>query len=337
MTARLGTWIIDPDTGEDTWIYYDELDEDIKTKLFAQPIGGFIFSAEEFKASNITKPKFYIDRWLPERGKIMIYAPAKSGKSFLCMQLAHCLGQGIEFLNMPTQGGKVLYIQFELGEEILRNRLQSTNITYENVFVGTSFTLKLDTKDGQNKLELAVSSVRPNVLILDPLYKAITGDENEATDMRIICDFLDYIIETYLCSVILIHHTGKDKSKGGRGSSVFEDWVDSYISMSSKTEKGSPMKATIKEIFLRHAAALEPYEVTFNKQFEFELDGFKQTIKEKVAEIIRCSTEPTKPKEIFTLKIGSSTSVNNALKELVEEGKIEKIGWGDYQWKRKEK
>jgi KaiC/GvpD/RAD55 family RecA-like ATPase len=296
-------------------------------------VGGFIFKANEFKESNITKPRFYIDRWLPERGKIMIYAPAKSGKSYLCMQIARCIGQGENFIGLKVQQGKVLYIQFELGEEVLRERLRSTGKDYENVWVGTSFVLKLDTKEGQIMLLKAVEATEPQVLILDPLYKGISGDENESTDMRKVCDFLDMLIENFHLSVILIHHTGKDTSKHGRGSSIFEGWVDSYIQMTSSQEDGKGLKATIKEIFLRHAATKPPIKLEFGQDYEFVNSGQTMTVKELVAEVIRCSPEPIEPKDLFDLDIGSNTSIYSALKELVAEEKVVKEGWGKYVWK----
>ncbi|MFH0897647.1 MAG: AAA family ATPase [Candidatus Bathyarchaeota archaeon] len=327
-----GFWIADPDTGEDRFIYYSDL-EDETVQSFIRPVGGFMFPANLFLRSNLPAVPFYVKDWLPKRGKAMLYAPAKSGKSYLCLQVARCIGSGEPFLEIPTTQGTVLYIQFELGEEILQHRLkEETQKDYANVFVGTSFSLKLDKPVGQQYLRTAMDAVEPQVLILDPLYKTIVGDENESHDMMPVCDFLDELIEGYNCSILLIHHTGKDESKRGRGSTVFEDWVDSYLRMKRKSKKGEPLKVEIEPIFLRHAALpLEPIEAVLGTDFEFHRTSGEPTIKEQVDKMGQELGTLT-PKELFEAGIGSNTSVYQALNELVKEGKVNKEERGRYKW-----
>ena len=285
-----------------------------------------------FTLSKLPDVPFYVKDWLPKRGKSLLYAPPKSGKSYLCLQLAHNIGSGLPFLGLPTTKGSVLYIQFELGEEILQARLRQTGKDYDNVFVGTTFSMKLDSKVGQEQLWTALEAVEPSVLILDPMYKAIMGDENESSDVRQILDFLDSVIEGFNCSIFLIHHSGKDLSKRGRGSSVFEDWVDSYIQMKRTSKRGEPLKVKIEPIFLRHAALpADPIEAELGEDFEFHLIDGEPTVKEEVAEFIRAKKE-VNPKDLFEAEIGSNTSVYQALGELVAEGKVNKKGRGVYEW-----
>jgi hypothetical protein len=69
------------------------------------------------------------------------------------------------------------------------------------------------------------------------------------------------------------------------------------------------------------------------KTYEFVNSGKNATVKELVAEVIKCSPEPTEPRDLFDMNIGSNTSIYSALKELVKEEKIEKASWGKYTWK----
>jgi len=326
-----GLWITDPETEEERFVHYWELEEEV-VESFIRPVGGFIFPANLFCHAHLSAVPFYVKDWLPKRGKSLLYAPPKSGKSYLCLQLARCVGSGEEFLGLPTTLGSVLYIQFELGEEILQARLRQTKKEYDNVFVGTSFSLKLDSKVGQQQLMDALDATEPNVLILDPWYKAIMGDENEASDARRVLDFLDSLIEAYNCSIFIIHHAGKDLSKRGRGSSVLEDWVDSYLQMQTISKAGEPLKVKIKPIFLRHAGLPpKPIEALLGEDFEFHVIGESQTVKDKVLDFIQGSVEPVAPVRVFEQGIGSNTSVYKALKQLVEEKKIRKLQWGVYQ------
>lgn len=330
--SNSGFWIVDPDTQQDRFIYYSELEQE-QVQAFIRPIGGFVFPANLFVLSNLPDVPFYVKDWLPKRGKSMLYAPPKSGKSYVCLQLSRCIGCGVDFIGIPTKQGSVLYIQYELGEEILQGRLKQTSKDYENVFVGTTFSMKLDTASGQKQLWRAMEAVEPNVLILDPWYKAILGDENESTDVRKITDFLDSVIEGFNCSILIIHHAGKDLAKRGRGSSVLEDWVDSYIQMQRISPAGQKLKVKIKPIFLRHAQLPpEPIELELGDDFEFCVVGSAPTIKQQVAELIKNASNEIMPASLFAQKIGTNTSVYSALKELVEEGKINKVGRGKYKW-----
>jgi len=328
-----GMWITDPDTGEDRFIFYQDLEAEV-VQSFIKPIGGFIFPANLFCLSTLPDVPFYLKDWLPKRGKSLLYAPPKSGKSYLCLQIARCIGSAEPFLGISTTRGSVLYVQFELGEEILQARLRQTRKDYENVYVGTTFSMKLDSPQGQAQLWRALEATEPSVLILDPLYKAILGDENESTDIRRILDFLDLVIEGFNCSILIIHHSGKDLSKRGRGSSVFEDWVDSYLQMQRTSKSGEPLRVKIKPIFLRHAQLpTEPIAAELGDDFEFFTIGAASSVKQQVADYMKkVKEEAISPAELFSAQIGSNTSVYKALKELVNEKKIVKETWGKYRW-----
>jgi len=332
-----GFWGLDPDTGEEVFIYYQDLEDEI-VQNFIKPVGGFVFPADLFTLSRLPDVPFYVKDWLPKRGKSVIYGPAKVGKSMLCLQISRCIGSAEPFLGIPTVKGSVLYIQFELGEEILQARLKQTGQGYPNVWVGTTFSLKLDTPAGQQQLLKALDAVLPNVLILDPWYKGILGDENEGVEMRRTFDFLDSIIEGYNCSILLIHHAGKDLTKRGRGSSVLEDWVDSYIEMKRASKAGENLRVKLRPIFLRHAPLPdEALEIELGTDFEFHLSKKDPKVKDAVAEFIKGklgTPMPTvSPMQILEEDIGSNTSVYEALKELREEEKIEQVGRGRYQWR----
>lgn len=325
-----GLWIIDPETSEERYVLYSELEAETIRGLI-KPVGGFVFSADLFMRANLPTVPFYVENWLPRRGRCLIYAPAKTGKSYLCLQLSRCVGVGEPFLGLTTVQGTVLYTQFELGEEILRRRLLETGREYSNVWVGTTFSMKLDSEVGQRQLRTAMSAVEPAVLILDPWYKTLRGDENEATDVIRILDFLDELIESFDCSLVIIHHAGKDLSKRGRGSSVLEDWVDSYIQMTRTGTHDETLRVKLKPIFLRHAPLPnEPIEAEL-RNFEFELTNRTSTVKEQVFRFIESANKVVSCSELFSAGIGSNTSVYEALKSLVAESVIEKVRRGEYK------
>jgi RecA-family ATPase len=285
--------------------------------------------------SKLPEVPFYVKDWLPKRGKSMLYGPRKTGKSYLCLQLARCIGSGEDFLGLPTRQGKVLYVQFELGEEILQHRMrEETKKDYADVFVGTDFSMKLDKEVGKQRLWRALEAVEPDVLILDPKIKMISGDENVAHDMQVVCDYLDGLIEAFHCSIFVMDHSGKDITKGGRGSNVWEGWVDSYLEMKRTSKRGEQLKVKITPMALRHASLPpNPIEAELGDDFEFHLIGETMTVKKQVLEFIQKAKREVEPAHIFAKRIGSNTSVYKALKQLVEEDLVEKTGRGAYRAK----
>ena len=330
--SRQGFWVTDSELEEERFIYYDELETE-HLQSFIKPIGGFVFDANLYMMKTLPPTPFYIENWLPKMGKALIYAPAKSGKSYLCLQIAHAIGHGLPLLGMQTTAGKVLYLQFELGESVLQHRMLESGVDYDNVFVGTTFAMKLDMKAGQAMLDRVMEDLEPDVLILDPKYKAIMGDENEATEMRPICDHLDELIEKYQCSVLLIDHSGKDISKHSRGSSIWEDWVDSYIQMNRVSKKGEPLRVELEPIFLRHSGLpLESIKAELSpKDFQFHVVSSAPTVKEAVSDWLASAEEPLSPADLIAAGLGSASPVYKALKELEDEGTITKEG-KKYSW-----
>ena len=317
------------ESGERERVSYDELDKEIYPQLW-RPIGGFCYPADNFLRVKLPEVPFYIKDWLPKQGKMMLYAPPKTGKSFVAIQMARCIASEEHFLGMPTSQGRVLYIQSELGERVLQDRIRSTGQDYENVYVGTTFAMKLDTHAGQGYLLQALLDVVPDVLIIDPWYKVLQGDENESKDARAITDFLDGVIESCKCSVVIIHHPGKDISRGGRGSSVLEDWVDSYIEMKKLSKNSEPLRIKITPKLLRHASLPpEPIEAEM-VDFEFQTAAPKVTVKDLVGEYIASAQHLVTPKELGGF--GSHKAIYNALEQLMEEELVEKVGRGEYQW-----
>ena len=146
-----------------------------------------------------------------------------------------------------------------------------------------------------------------------------------------ILDFLDSIIEGWDCSILIIHHAGKDSSKRGRGSSVLEDWVDSYLKLQKVSKSNEPLKIKLNTVFLRHAPLwAEPITAEL-QDFEFVAVEGVLTVKQQVLKFIKDKNRAVKPKELFEAKIGSNTSTYSALKELATEGKIVKAQFGQYR------
>ena len=78
-------------------------------------------------------------------------------------------------------------------------------------------------------------SVSYIAIILDPIYKVITGDENSAEAMSIFCNQFDKVCQELSCAVIYCHHHSKGLQGGKRsadrasGSGVFARDPDAML------------------------------------------------------------------------------------------------------------
>lgn len=175
-------------------------------------------------------PKWLIKNIIPESSIGYIYGPPASGKTFLAFDMVAAVARGIPWNGYKTQQGCVVYVCAE-GAYFFRNRikayLQANSLESLDIAVldgNPDLLKKADIKD----LAAACKSlgVKIAALVLDTYASCMSGDENSAQDVGQVikaCKFLQRELETV---VMLIHHSGKDLSKGARGNSSLRAGVE---------------------------------------------------------------------------------------------------------------
>ena len=207
-----------------------------------------------FKVRDVTKilsdpPPPLVDIIKPgilwKGGKLLLSAPKKSGKSAIVQQLAFALaGYCPIFSPLHTTGKhKVLYVQFEMHEQIVRERLIAAGWDPDpnDIYIASMPYLKLDKDNIFQAFKLMVKEVNPDVLILDPLYNIHNQDENDAGKMQVVFDRLDELIKELDIAIILVHHHRKEYAGPGgdmtspesrsRGTSKLQDWPDTLVTI----------------------------------------------------------------------------------------------------------
>lgn len=153
--------------------------------------------------------------------KMLISGPSKAGKSFLLMELCISIAEGTPFLGRKVRKGRVLYINLEISENSAINRIydiyQALGIpmTHKDDILVWNLRGKAVPLDKLvPKLIRRVKDQQLDAIILDPIYKVITGDENNASDMGAFCNQFDRICSETKCAMIYCHH----HSKGAQGA-----------------------------------------------------------------------------------------------------------------------
>ena len=81
-----------------------------------------IYKASEIAEKNLSPPQMIVDGLLPVGLSTLAGSP-KLGKSWLALELAYSVAQGIPFLGRPTAQGDVLYVDLEGSPYRIKQRL----------------------------------------------------------------------------------------------------------------------------------------------------------------------------------------------------------------------
>lgn len=153
--------------------------------------------------------------------KMLIAGPSKAGKSFALIELTIAIAEGRKWLDFNCTKGKVLYVNLELDKASCLHRFadvyKATGISPNNVENIDIWNLR-GKSTPMDKLapKLIRRAMKKNYIavIIDPIYKVLTGDENSAEQMSKFCNEFDKICSELSCAVIYCHH----HSKGNQGS-----------------------------------------------------------------------------------------------------------------------
>ena len=162
-----------------------------------------------------------IENILRQGHKMLIAGPSKAGKSFALIQLCIAIAEGKKWLGWNCAKGKVLYVNLELDRASCLHRFKD---------VYTALELRPDNIGNLDVWNLRGKSVPMDKLapklirralkkeyiavVIDPIYKVLTGDENSADQMAHFTNQFDKIATELGCAVIYCHH----HSKGSQGS-----------------------------------------------------------------------------------------------------------------------
>jgi hypothetical protein len=174
---------------------------------------------------------FLVEPFIPRGRQIGLYGPAKVGKSELAQYVAAGFAAGRNLNGDAIESGVVLYLDFEMTEDDLEERLRDFGYGPQDdltrlVYAQFPQIPPLDTKAGGDALAQWIDFVGADLVVLDTLSKVVEGEENSADTYRRFAQYTGSLLRQRQCSLLRIDHAGKDVSKGARGSSAKADDLD---------------------------------------------------------------------------------------------------------------
>lgn len=185
-----------------------------------------------------------IDGVLRQGHKMLIAGPSKAGKSYALIELCCAIVEGKKWLEWNCTQGRVMYVNLELDRASCLHRFKDVytalGITPNNLSNIDIWNLRgrsVPMDKLAPKLIRRASKKNYIAIIIDPIYKVITGDENSADQMAHFCNQFDKVCTELGCAVIYCHHHSKGAQGGKRsmdrasGSGVFARDPDALIDL----------------------------------------------------------------------------------------------------------
>lgn len=181
----------------------------------------------------------------------------KCGKTWLALDLAvsvasgtHCLGR------FPVeQPGTALAYLAEDSLPHVRQRLaglcaqRSLPLASLDLHLIDAPSLRLDDSEDQSRLLQAITRIKPRLLVLDPLVRLHSLDENSAADVSSLLGWLRALSRTHQLAIVVVHHMSKKSRRqlgqALRGSSDLHAWADSRLPHSPARQAAAHLGAPL--------------------------------------------------------------------------------------------
>jgi hypothetical protein len=212
-------------------------------------------------------PGWLVEGFWTRKSHGIVSGEPKSFKSTIVMDLAISIASGKPFLGKFTvvERGPVLIVQNENAAWIMKDRLIKIRGSRDllgkidisetgeiNVTWAPELPIYYINQQGfmftdpahREIVEKIMTTIKPKLVIFDPMYLMFDGDLNQAKDLSPTLNWLLSIKEKHSCSVIVIHHwrkntAGSDTRAGQRmlGSTTLHGWVESAWYLQVNTDK----------------------------------------------------------------------------------------------------
>lgn len=259
-------FIIETNTGKETWSDWVEWVESMNDDLpDEENLADVLFNLPDYAEE-------LIEGILRQGHKMLLVGPSKSGKSFSLIELCIAIAEGTKWMGRQCKQGDVLYVNFELDRASCLHRFkdvyQTLGLTPNNANRIFIWNLRGKTPALDQlvpKLIRRAEKKKYIAVVVDPIYKVITGDENSASEMAKFCNQFDKIADALGASVIYAHHHSKGAQGGKKsmdrasGSGVFARDPDALLDMIELD-----MNKEVKEHFINEAR-VEAMHAVLNK------------------------------------------------------------------------
>lgn len=223
--------------------------------------------------------EFLISGLIPAGAAVSLAAPAGTGKSLLTLAIALAVARGnrsFAGLAIPRPH-RVLYVDMENTTDDLGERFESLGIRRGDslghlTYLSLPELPPLDTRAGGSELLTILDAYNlgpGDLVVLDSLQRVIEGEENASDTMRAFYLCTGIHLKRARYTSLRLDNTGKDITRGSRGTSGKRDDVDLELVMIPDEDDDEQFKIAVNKSRL---SDISPLTITRT------VDGRGQTI-----------------------------------------------------------
>ena len=293
------------------------------------PVGSFHFSSwSELLAEPAETQSWLWDQTLATSSISILVSRPKVGKSTLARSIAVAVATGGQLLGRQVVQGTILYLQFsaEGKRSELKQSLERAEVALdERIWIYTGPTVE----NPIEALEAALAHYRPSLVVIDTMIRWVpVNDANDYSEMSRVTEAIATMARMSGSHIMMLHHASKaDRDAGDAvlGSTAIYGAVDTLLAMRSREGRrtlesrqryGNDMEETVLELdqgtgLLMAAGSLEEVE--------------QRDVREA---IMAHSQDGMSRQQIIDGVEGKAVLISMALRQLVTEGYLERLGAG---------
>jgi hypothetical protein len=194
---------------------------------------------DEDAQGKLPDPEWLLPDVLPAKATAVLFAPSKAWKTFLALDWALTIAAGLDKWG-KIDARPVVYVAAEGASGLAKLRrpawklLHSVTKDVPFYVVQTMPWISKPTELVELCEAIKAKTKKPALVILDTLARSMVGlDESSAKDASIAIDACELLKRALDCTILVLHHTGKDAARGMRGSSALMAGFDTGIELVS--------------------------------------------------------------------------------------------------------
>lgn len=190
-------------------------------------------------AKPVLDQAYLIDDVIDLGTMVVTYGDSNAGKTYAKLDQCFHIASGNDWNGHKVKQGLVVYVAAEGGKGFFK-RIEAFKRKYDVKELPFSLVpCPIDLFSESGDTEKLIKLIRQEeahfdqkcvMIVVDTLARAMAGgDENLAKDMGVFVTHIDRLRAATGATADIIHHTGKDKAKGARGSSALRAATDTEL------------------------------------------------------------------------------------------------------------
>lgn len=185
-----------------------------------------------------TEVEWLVENYIPKRSIGMLYGPSSVGKTHVVLGMAAKITTGGSWCENDVEQGLVLFMAGE-GHTGFKRRLLAIEEWHElsidrNNLRFSERAISIDSDEGIKEIIGAIEALdrAPSLIIIDTLSRHLmSSSENDNAEMARVINRLEVVKKRFDCSIMIIHHTGKNEKSGPRGATSLFANIDFMFSL----------------------------------------------------------------------------------------------------------